>query len=206
MLTDNETKKAAECKEIVKEKIKAIYPHIVVGGNIDKPCYSIHWYDVEKKTMYCGFSSYNLEFVHKWLQEEFEIVENDINDLINRLEADNERLRESCSHIDICCKNCKYLIRYKGSAPLIAQCTKGHKDFLPFDVRDSIETYYCRGFTPLNFNTTNEAKIKAEAYKEFTELLFEKAERRNHKTDEYHYVLADDIVDLYRELVGEYNA
>ena len=45
--------------------------------------------------------------------------------------------------------------------------------------------------------------IKAEAYKKFAELLFEKAERRNHKTEEYHYVLADDIVDLLKELVGE---
>ena len=48
-----------------------------------------------------------------------------------------------------------------------------------------------------------EAEIKAEAYKEFAELLFRKAEIRNHKTEEYHYVLADDIVDLLKELVGE---
>lgn len=44
--------------------------------------------------------------------------------------------------------------------------------------------------------------IKAEAYKEFAELLFKKAERRNHNS-EYHYVLADDIVDLLKELVGD---
>ncbi len=67
-----------------KEKIKAIYPHIVVSGDIDKPCYNIHWYDIEQKTMICGFGSYNLEFVRKWLQEEFEIVESDIDNLINR--------------------------------------------------------------------------------------------------------------------------
>ncbi len=67
-----------------QEKIKAIYPHIVVGGDIDKPCYNIHWYDIEQKTMICGFSSYKLELVRKWLEEEFEVVERDIDGLLNR--------------------------------------------------------------------------------------------------------------------------
>lgn len=71
-------------KENTKQKIKAIYPHIVVGGDIDKPCYTIHWYDIEQKTMICGFGSYKLEFVRKWLEEEFEVVEKDIDGLLNR--------------------------------------------------------------------------------------------------------------------------
>ena len=50
-----------------------------------------------------------------------------------------------------------------------------------------------------------EDEIKAEAYKKFAELLFKKAERRNHNS-EYHYVLAEDIVDLLKELVGDNNA
>ena len=49
----------------------------------------------------------------------------------------------------------------------------------------------------------SEKYAKAEAYKEFAELLFKKAERRNPKKEEYYYVLADDIVDLLKELVGE---
>ena len=71
-------------EENTKQKIKAIYPHIVVGGTIDKPCYNIHWYDIEQKTMICGFGSYKLEFVRKWLKEEFEVVEKDIDGLLNR--------------------------------------------------------------------------------------------------------------------------
>jgi hypothetical protein len=86
------TPKELTDKEIVKEKIKAMYPHIVVGGDIDKPCYSIHWYDIEQKKMICGFASYKLEFVRKWLEEEFEVVERDIDDLLNRQQAEIERL------------------------------------------------------------------------------------------------------------------
>jgi hypothetical protein len=79
-------------KENTKQKIKAIYPHIVVGGDIDKPCYNIHWYDIEQKTMICGFSSYKLELVRKWLEEEFEVVERDIDNLIKSQETEIERL------------------------------------------------------------------------------------------------------------------
>lgn len=79
-------------KENTKQKIKAIYPHIVVGGDIDKPCYTIHWYDIEQKTMICGFGSYKLELVRKWLEEEFEVVEEDIDNLIKSQEAEIEKL------------------------------------------------------------------------------------------------------------------
>ena len=78
-----------------KQKVKAIYPHITVGGTIDKPCYNIDWYDIEKQTMYRGFSSYKFPLVYKWLQEEFEVIEADIDDLINRQKAEIERLRNS---------------------------------------------------------------------------------------------------------------
>jgi DNA polymerase elongation subunit (family B) len=82
-------------KENTKQKIKAIYPHIVVGGDIDKPCYTIHWYDIEQKTMICGFGSYKLELVRKWLEEEFEVVERDIDNLIARQQAEIETLKEA---------------------------------------------------------------------------------------------------------------
>jgi hypothetical protein len=80
--------------ETSNAKIKAIYPHIVVRGKVDKPCYGIQWYDIEKKTMIDGFGSYDLEFVKKWLQEEFEVIDPDIENLIDRLQAENERLNE----------------------------------------------------------------------------------------------------------------
>jgi DNA polymerase elongation subunit (family B) len=79
-------------KENTKQKIKAIYPHIVVGGDIDKPCYNIHWYDIEQKTMICGFGSYKLELVRKWLEEEFEVVERDIDGLLDSQQEEIEKL------------------------------------------------------------------------------------------------------------------
>ena len=80
--------------EIVKAKIKAIYPHIKVSVVDDKPYYCICWYGIENKEMNIGFGSFNLEFVCEWLQENFEVVENDFADLINRLQAENERLKK----------------------------------------------------------------------------------------------------------------
>lgn len=73
-------------------KIKAIYPHIVVTGDIDKPYYSIHWYDIKQKTMICGYGSYDLKLVRKWLQEDFEVVDDDIDNYSNQLQAENESL------------------------------------------------------------------------------------------------------------------
>ena len=92
-MTDNEIIKASV--ETNTNKIKAIYPHITVSGDVDKPYYNIDWYDIEKQTMYRGYSSYNLQFVRKWLEEEFEVVEEDIDNLINRQQAKIERL-SSC--------------------------------------------------------------------------------------------------------------
>lgn len=92
-MTDNETMKSAD-NETVKQRIKAIYPHITVSGTVDKPYYNIDWYDIEKQTMYRGWFSYNLELVRKWLEEEFEAVEADIDDLINRQKAEIEQLEK----------------------------------------------------------------------------------------------------------------
>lgn len=89
-MTDNEITKTSG--EISNNKIKAIYPHIVVSGNVNKPYYSIQWYDIEKKTMFDGYASYELKFVREWLQENFEVVETDIDNLINRQQAEIERL------------------------------------------------------------------------------------------------------------------
>lgn len=59
-------------------KIKAIDPHIIVGGNTDKPYYSIRYYDTSDNIWHIGFSSYELKFVTEWLKTEFEIVESEI--------------------------------------------------------------------------------------------------------------------------------
>ena len=89
-MTDN-TLTSDEIK-VSKQKLKAIHPHIVVGGSILKPYYSIEWYDIEKETTTIGFSSYSLPFVFKWMKEEFEVIDEDIDNLINRQKAEIERL------------------------------------------------------------------------------------------------------------------
>ena len=92
-MTDNEiTMTSAEFEQ--PKKRKAIYPHIVVGGRVDDPSYSIHWYDVEKGRMIEGYSSFSLKYVHEWLEEYFEVVEDDIEPLINRQKAEIERLNK----------------------------------------------------------------------------------------------------------------
>ena len=89
-MSDNEIIKASG--EVSFEKIKAICPHIVVSGDIDKPYYSIQYYDIEKKTMFDCYGSYKLRFVRKWLEELFEVIEPDIAGFINRLQTQNEAL------------------------------------------------------------------------------------------------------------------
>ena len=44
--------------------------------------------------MICGFGSYKLELVRKWLEEEFEVVERDIDNLIKSQETEIERLKK----------------------------------------------------------------------------------------------------------------
>lgn len=56
------------------DKIKAIQPMITVGGKIEKPCYSITYYDTSDKMWHIGFGSFDLANVKKWLKEEFEVV------------------------------------------------------------------------------------------------------------------------------------
>lgn len=56
-------------------KIKTPFAQIIVEGTAEKPCYSILWWDEEKKEGNIGYSSYNLEYVRKWLKEEFEVTE-----------------------------------------------------------------------------------------------------------------------------------
>lgn len=56
-----------------RRKIKTPFAEIVVGGTVEKPCYSILWWDSQKGWT-LGFSSYMLQYVKTWLNEEFEII------------------------------------------------------------------------------------------------------------------------------------
>lgn len=58
------------------EKVKvAEKPEIVVHGTREKPYFEIRYLEVGKKEHNIGYSSYVLDNVFQWLEEEFEVVE-----------------------------------------------------------------------------------------------------------------------------------
>ena len=56
-------------------KIKTPFAKIFVSGTADKPYYEILYLDTSDGTYHIGFGSYCVEYVFKWLSEEFEIIE-----------------------------------------------------------------------------------------------------------------------------------
>lgn len=56
-------------------KIKTHFAKIIVGGTAEKPCYDILYFDPTDREYHIGFGSFCLEYVFKWLSEEFEIVD-----------------------------------------------------------------------------------------------------------------------------------
>lgn len=56
-----------------KNKIKTNFAKIFVSGTPDRPYFNILYFDPEDQDYHIGFSSYCLEYVFKWLSEEFEI-------------------------------------------------------------------------------------------------------------------------------------
>lgn len=175
-MTDNEIKKTEDTEVI---KIKAIYPHIVVGGTVDKPCYSIDWYDIEAQTMHTGYSSYNLKNVQEWLKEHFEVVEYDIENLINRLQAENEKNENIIRLAD------------KTIETANAEIEK---------LRNHIQ----EGIDLAKQIPETIAIIKDEAYKEFAELV--KANKRKLFNYIYSSTGFDNQIDnLLKEMVGDTN-
>ena len=57
------------------EKIKTPLAQIIIEQYHGKEYYDILWLDTKSWDFHIGYGSYNLEFVRKWLAEEFEIVE-----------------------------------------------------------------------------------------------------------------------------------
>ena len=56
-------------------KIKTHFAEIIVGGTCEKPCYHIMYFDPTDREYHIGFGSFCLEYVFKWLSDEFEIVD-----------------------------------------------------------------------------------------------------------------------------------
>lgn len=58
-----------------KHKIKTPFAKIIVGGTPEKPCYDILYFDPTDGKCHIGFGSYRLDYVFRWLAEEFEVTE-----------------------------------------------------------------------------------------------------------------------------------
>lgn len=175
-MTYKEIMKSADNK-VVKQRVKAIYPHITVSGTVDKPYYNIDWYDIEKQTMYRGFSSYNLELVCKWLEEEFEVVEVDIDDLINRQKAEIERLN-----------NLKRFEKFIDERIHTDKVRGLSWEFRTKEDRD-------KAFEKELEKLFDIATARAEAIKEFAERLKAKCE---------YFIITEGVIDnLVKEMVGE---
>lgn len=65
-------------------KIKTHFAKIFVGGTVEKPCYNILYFDPIDKEYHIGFSSFCLEYVFKWLSEEFEIIDDAAVDAVQK--------------------------------------------------------------------------------------------------------------------------
>lgn len=56
-----------------KNKIKTNFAKIFVSGTPGRPYFNILYFDPANQDYHIGFGSYCLEYVFKWLSEEFEI-------------------------------------------------------------------------------------------------------------------------------------
>ncbi len=70
-MAEKEMQSADVCTH--KNKIKTSFAKIFVSGTPDRPYFNILYFDPVDQDYHVGFSSYCLEYVFKWLSEEFEI-------------------------------------------------------------------------------------------------------------------------------------
>ena len=73
-MNDYISREAASADEC-KHKIKTPFAKIIVGGTPEKPCYDILYFDPADGKCHIGFGSYRLDYVFRWLAEEFEVTE-----------------------------------------------------------------------------------------------------------------------------------
>lgn len=70
---EREAQSADAC--ICKKKIKTTFAKIIVGGTAKNPYYNILYLDPTDGNYHIGFGSKCLDYVFKWLAEEFEVAD-----------------------------------------------------------------------------------------------------------------------------------
>lgn len=89
-MAEKEMQSADVCTQ--KDKIKTSFAKIFVSGTPDRPYFNILYFDPVDQDYHVGFSSYSLEYVFKWLSEEFEIEDAPAADVVPVVRCKN------CTH------------------------------------------------------------------------------------------------------------
>ena len=120
-----------------KEKFKTPFAQLIVGGEREKPCFSILFFDPNSKEFHIGFSSFSLEYVFNWLDEEFEVVE-DENFVLSALRpVSREQITKmwpGCDSCEIPCSNCESVYKWDryGKPQECTGCQEGgYKNYTP---------------------------------------------------------------------------
>ena len=103
-----------------KEKFKTPFAQLIVGGEREKPYFSILFFDPNSKEFHIGFSSFSLEYVFNWLDEEFEVVE-DENFVLSALHPVSREQVEKVwrgEWIDGVCRKCGFDAMYYKDVPV----------------------------------------------------------------------------------------
>ena len=96
------------------KKIKTHLAQIIVEGKVEKPYYSILWWDEESKEYNIGYSSYCLDYVRKWLELVFDVVDTaDVVEVVRCKDCkfwncygDEEKHKGECIELELDC--CMY--------------------------------------------------------------------------------------------------
>lgn len=71
------------------DKMQTHFAKIIVGGTTQKPYYEIMYYDPSDHTYHIGYGSYCLDYVVRWLADEFDVHEELQREVVLSLDADN---------------------------------------------------------------------------------------------------------------------
>lgn len=114
-MVEKEMQSADVCT--LKDKIKTSFAKIFVSGTPDRPYFNILYFDPVDQDYHVGFSSYCLEYVFKWLSDEFEIEDAPAADVVPVVR----------------CKDCKYLVNATVNANGILICDVNDMEIAPDD-------------------------------------------------------------------------
>lgn len=70
-------------------KLRTHFAKIIVGGTTQRPYYEIMYYDPSDFTYHIGYGSYCLDYVVRWLADEFDVQEELQREVVLSFDADN---------------------------------------------------------------------------------------------------------------------